>query len=177
MVAKNPENNPAQIADSIEANRTSHRRSHFRKKLILSVIFAFLLLIILLFGRERLARQEYNKTLQLLTKKIDTFKSNHGNLPNQNQFQQFNVKSRNLSSEALNYQIDQIVSDSPPESILVYSPILQSRFYPPGCGIIRLDGQIKWFSAAELEKQIAKDLQFYHSSLLKSHTSPRLDSK
>jgi hypothetical protein len=157
MAAESPDNSPSQIADSIEVSQSSRRRGNLLRKLTLSVILVLLLLAVLLFGCERLARQEYLKALQVLSEQIDMFKSKHQRLPTLDQFQSFKIKSRNLSIEKLTYQINQIIPSSPPESILVHTPVLHSRFYPPGCGILRLDGQIKWLNAQDFQEKLSKN--------------------
>lgn len=161
-------NSKSQIDHSIEASRSSSRHGNLLRKLVLSVILVLFLLVVLLFGRDRLARQEYHKTLQSLSHQLDTFKSQHQSLPTQEQFQQFEIQSRNLNMSQLTYQMAQIVPDSPPESILVHTPILHSRFHPSGCGIIRLDGQVQWLNAQDFQEKLAKDQQFYRSHLIEN---------
>lgn len=163
---KSAQHDTVDIAQSIEASRSSSRRVNLLKKLFVSVILVVLLLALLFFGRERLAIQEYSKALMDLSQQIESFKSQHQRLPSSNQFQQFKISSRNLSLSDLTYRNDQIIPSSPPETILVYTPMLKSFFYPHGCGIIQLDGKTKRLIAQDFHEKLAKDQRFYNSQVI-----------
>ena len=157
---------PSSITQSIKAEQSTSRRHNLLKKLIVSVILVLMLLALLLFGRERIAIQEYSKALLDLSRQIESFKSQHQRLPTLNQFQQFKIDSRNLSIGVLTYRIDQIVPGSPPETILVYSPMLNSFFYTPGCGIIQLDGRVKRLVEQDFHEKLDRDAKDYHSHII-----------
>ena len=125
-----------------------------------------MLLVLLLFGREKLAIHQYVKTLQSLSEQIDTFRVNHQKLPTANQFEQFDFSSRNLSKENVIYRIDQIVPDCPEETILIHTPILNLRLFSSGCAVILLNGQVQWLAAQDFLVKLERDQQFYNSQLI-----------
>lgn len=154
------------VSQSIEASQSSSRRLNLLKKLLISVVPVILLLALLLFGRERLAIQEYSKALLDLSKQIESFKSQQKHLPSPGQFQQFEMDSRSLSISVLTYRIDQIVSNSPPDTILAYTPMLHSFFYPPGCGIIQLNGKVKRLVSQDFREKLDRDEKHYRSHII-----------
>lgn len=154
------------LEENIEKSRHLHRRSNLLHKLVYSAILVILLLVLLLFGREKLAIHQYVKSLQSLSNQLDTFKSDHKVLPTVDQFEQFDYSSRNLSKETIIYRIGQIVPDCPEDTILIHTNILHLRFFTSGCGVILLNGKVQWLEAQDFLEKLEKDQQFYNSQII-----------
>ena len=66
----------------------------------------------------------------------------------------------------MHYNGDRIFSESPADTILLYTPYLDLWFYPSGHAVLYLDGQTTWFGREELEQKLLEDKQDYNRRVL-----------
>ena len=143
------------------------RRSRFLQRLVVPVVLAVVLVMMVLVGRERIARQAYDVFLERLSAMIVEYRSGHdGELPSQDELTSFELKARNLTLWEVHYNGDRIFNDSPADTILIWTPYLDLWFYPSGHAVLYLDGQSAWLGREELEQKLLEDKQFYNRRVL-----------
>ncbi len=158
-------------------NTSNERISHIRQnrlilKLVFSIILAGALIFLLFYGREWLAINDQRNSLQKLSQKLIAYHEKNQSWPTNKEFLQFDFYSRKVSLDVLVYNIENILPDSPSDSVLVYAPELKLRYYPDIHPIILLDGKIDMVSAQELQELLSQTSQFYHSNSLKLQPTP-----
>ena len=161
--------------DSAEAGRSAALRNDVKRtgrqqrlyrKIAVSVLLTLALLALLFYGRERIERQDYYTAIQSLQHQIDEFQAEHRQLPRQEEFDGFELQKRTLSLLDIKYNIEHIMEESPPETILAYTPVLKSTFFANKHVVLFLDGQQKWLSSDELQEQLTQSEQLYNARML-----------
>ena len=155
------------LNESVENAVHRTRRSQFLRRLVVPIVLAVLVLVLVLVGRERVARQDYDASLERLSEMIVEYKSGHdGQLPSQDELTSFELNARKLRTWDLHYSGDRILNDSPADTILLYTPYLDLLIYSSGHAVLYLDGETAWLSREELEQKLLKDKQFYNRRVL-----------
>ena len=166
----NGQSRPAAIRDDLMRAGRQHR---LYRKIAISVLLTLTLLALLFYGRERIGRQDYYKALQALQRQIDEFQVENHRLPRQEEFSRFELRKRTLSLLNIQYNIDQILEESPPETVLVYTPALKSKIYANKHVVLSLNGQQTWLSSDELQDRLNQNERFYNSKMLQPREAVR----
>ena len=155
------------LNESMEDAVYRTRRNQFLRRLVIPVVPAVVLVLLVLVGRERVARQDYDASLAQLNAMIVAYRAgHHGQLPSQDELTSFELNARNLRLWDVHYNGDRILSESPPHTILLYTPYLDLWFYPGGHAVLYLDGQTAWLGREELEQKLLEDKQYYNTRVL-----------
>jgi len=156
------------LNESVENAVSRARRSQFLRRLVIPIVLAVLVLVLVLVGRERIARQDYETSLEKLHAMIVEYRAGHhdGKLPSQDELTTFELNARNLKVWDLHYNVDRDLSDWPADMILLYTPYLDLWFYPSGHVVLYLDGQRAWLGRDEIEQKLLEDKQFYNRRVL-----------
>ena len=155
------------LNESVEDAVYRTRRNQFLRRLVIPIVLAVVLVVMVLVGRERVARQDFDMSLAKLYEMIVEYRSGHdGELPSQDELTLFELNARNLRLWEVHYNGDRILSDSPADTILLYTPYLDLWFYPSGHAVLYFDGQTAWLGREELEQKLLEDKQFYNRRVL-----------
>ena len=124
-------------------------------------------LVLVLVGRERVARQDYETSMAKMYAMIVEYRASHDeHYPSQDELASFELNARSLMVFDLHYNGDRILNESPAETILLYTPYLDLRLYPSGHAVLYLDGHTAWLDRKLLEQKLLEDKQFYNRMVL-----------
>ncbi|MCH9021551.1 MAG: hypothetical protein IID32_02165 [Planctomycetes bacterium] len=157
------------LKESVEDAAYRARRRRFLQRLVVPIVLAVVLVMVVLVGRERVARQAYDVFLEKISAMIIEYRSGHdGQFPSQEELTSFELKARNLTLWEVHYNGDRILNESPPDTILLYTPYLDLWFYPSGHAVLYLDldGKTAWLGREELEQKLLEDKQDYNRRVL-----------
>jgi len=158
-----PTESQARASRAREKREVTLRRSRrivLARRLFLPVLGTFLLVVFILVGREWTNKQEYLNGIQDLQKKIEAFEKEKGRLPYPGEILQFDLTSR-IKAEGIRYEAEFILDDSPAESPLAYTGLLQLRFFTSGHAVLAKSGKVDWLTSTELEELIKRRNQHY----------------
>ncbi len=170
-------NDSSDHKDVSDYNKSGFSARHIRQVRllrisILPVMFALIVIMAVIIFRNYATRNEIILGMETVGKQIEAFHKANNAWPSHIQFQTFNLKSRNISLSSITYEPEQILKNSPHDTVLAYSPMVDMLFMPPGHAVLYLDGQVKWVSDATLKTQLKKRLRFYNSNIVKYNTTP-----
>ena len=155
------------LNDSLENAVHRTRRSRFLRRLVIPIVLAVLVLAVVLVGRERVARQDYETSMAKMYAMIVEYRASHDEYyPSQDELALFELNARSLMVFDLHYNGDRILNESPAETILLYTPYLDLRLYSSGHAVLYLDGHTEWLGRTLLEQKLLEDKQFYNRMVL-----------
>jgi len=156
------------LVHTVEDSVRSERRGRFIKMLLVPTILGLLFIVGVFAAHDLFVKHEYLKNMQKIGEQIKAYQKVHNNqLPSQKEFFEFNISTRNMRIENIEYDKSMILETSPPKTILACAPEFKSRFLPDGYWVLYLDGEIGWVSPQIKEKLMAERLQEYNTAVLR----------
>ncbi len=150
-------------------DRPSPTLRRFLIPLVLAVVFLGVLVMV----HDGLRRVDYEHSMASLGEQLTRFRTEHNRLPTEREFQGFTLKSsRYLSTQKVQFEGQWILDDSPPETILAYTPLLEMWLSDPGHLVLYQNGGITWMKPAELERQRQSRDQLYRERTAGQNTTP-----
>ncbi|MBN1764254.1 MAG: hypothetical protein JW860_03270 [Sedimentisphaerales bacterium] len=156
----------SQIEKKIENTTQTTRRFRLIRMLIIPVIFSLALILLSLVGHDMFVKKEYYIFMEKVSQNITGYVKNNHQLPSQEIFLQFHIKARNLSLDKLHYDSSFILPESPPDTILAYTPTHDFWMISPGHVVLYMDGKLEWIKEEQLKTLLKKRDQFYNSAII-----------
>ena len=144
------------MAVSPNAERT--RRKSFRSMLVVPVLLAIVLLVLVLIGREVGVKKEILYGLEQFRDLVAEYQAENGRLPSREYVHSMDLSAR-VSVGSFAYNGEELSVDSPEDSILVYSSLLEFQFLASARAVLYLSGELAWRSDEQFEEEMAVQTQ------------------
>ena len=155
-----------QITENVETSIQQTRRRRFVRMWILPVLLAVLFILLVILGHDLFVKNEYMRFMESISREITKYSNANNHLPSRQTFLRFDIKSRNLNITSVQYEDYLILVDSPPQTVLAYSPLTNFRFLANGHVVIYLDGTLAWVRPKTLQLQLQQREVFYNSRMI-----------
>lgn len=149
---------PARPKQAVSPNAERTRRRSFRSMLIIPVLLAIVLLVLVFIGREAMVKKEFLHGLDQLRDQIADYQAANGRLPSREYIQDLDLSAR-ASVRSFTYDGEDLSVDSPKDSILAYSSLLEFRFLESGLAVLYLNGELAWLSAEQFDEEMTAQRQ------------------
>lgn len=156
----------SRITENVESSVRTARRVRFKRMLVIPVLFVPLFVLLVILGHNLLAKNEYVKNMNKISRQMKQFRDSNKRLPSQEEFLKFAIDSRNVDIANLSYDKSLILEDSPADTVLAYTPKSEFEFLKDGHAVLYLDGSVIWVSPETLQSQLKKRQQFYNSRII-----------
>ena len=136
------------------------------RRFLIPLVLAVVFLGVLVLVHDGLRRVDYEHSMASLGEQLIRFRAEHGRLPTEREFQGFTVESsRYLSAQKVRFEGQWILEESPPETVLAYTPLSGMWLSDPGRLVLYQNGETAWMKPAELEQQRQSRDQLYHERM------------
>lgn len=175
MCANDPQRETGDHSDRLGANQNQtsgdpngdaqHRRSSrlARRLIILTVFFIVPLVLLTIVVHDMLAENTYVRKMGQIGRRVAEYVEQNNHLPDQEAFLQFELNGKKISLNDVNYDTSEILSESPPNTVIAYASTPKLRFLPRGYAVLYLNGQVEWIPHIVLHDKLKKREQFYSS--------------
>ena len=161
----------AAVWERMRRRKLARRRLRLLRMVGVPLLAATALVLLVLVLRDFTNRNDRLAFLRELHEQVQMFEEKHGRLPTTEQVNRFSLAGR-VSIEAVVYEADRVLPDSPHSTILAYTPELDTTFVRGGHAILTRGGNVAWVSPEELQNRLLlRDQHYrynYHLGTLRS---------
>jgi len=146
-------------------NRVHRIRAYtMRRRTLLTIIAAVLVLLIAFIIREPLTKADRIHALEELGARIMARKAQTGRWPSRSETLLMNVYARTVSLKNTSYDPTRLLPDSPDDTVVAYTPYAHFYFITPGHAVLTLDGKVQWWSADRLNQALRERERRYNAT-------------
>ena len=145
------------------------RRSNLLRMTVPTLFLAAALILVFLVLREVMTRKVHLDAMNGLSEQLAQFRQRERRLPREKELAQFDM-GRRISDHDVHYRTQQVLDDSPADTVLAYTAAKGFRFIGDGHAVLYLGGDVAWVSRQQLKERLAEQEQRFNATILP--TSP-----
>ncbi len=153
--------------EGVERSVLQNRRRNFLGRFYPLLIFSIFFVTAILYVNDLHMKNNYVSDMAVIRNKIVEFHTTTGRYPSKQELGSFNLETQTIKVSAIDYELNYILPDSQPDTLLASSPRSGFWLVPEGRMVLFVNGEMEWLTEDEYKGQVKLRKQRNNSSAIK----------